>query len=121
MVSRITTVLPFLAFTHAEKLALAYHCLPSDVSLSKEELDTTPAALALAWVAKNTNTGTVILGATSPEQVLENLKALDVLPKLTPEVLQKIEDILGNKPEPLPAYNRPALDAAVATRRFGAW
>ncbi|KAG8988392.1 hypothetical protein FRB90_002768 [Tulasnella sp. 427] len=40
LVSRITTVLPFLAFTHPEKLALAYHCLPSDSSLSKEELDT---------------------------------------------------------------------------------
>ncbi|KAG8941256.1 hypothetical protein FRC04_004658 [Tulasnella sp. 424] len=40
LVSRITTVLPFLAFTHAEKLALAYQSLPSDTSLSKEELDT---------------------------------------------------------------------------------
>ncbi|KIO16319.1 hypothetical protein M407DRAFT_232615, partial [Tulasnella calospora MUT 4182] len=40
LVSRITTVLPFLAFTHAEKLALAYQSLPSDASLPKEELDT---------------------------------------------------------------------------------
>ncbi|KAK7051461.1 hypothetical protein VNI00_004435 [Paramarasmius palmivorus] len=69
--------------------------------LAQEELQTTPACLALAWVAKNTNTSTVILGATKPEQVLENLKAIDVIPKLTPEVLKKIEDILANKPEDL--------------------
>lgn len=57
--------------------------------------------LALAWVAKNPNTSTVILGASKPEQVLDNLKALDVIPKLTPEVLDKIEAILDNKPAPI--------------------
>ncbi|KAG2022470.1 hypothetical protein CC2G_000215 [Coprinopsis cinerea AmutBmut pab1-1] len=79
--------------------------------LAQEELQTTPAALALAWVARNPNTGTVILGASSPEQVVENLKALEVLPKLTPEILEKIEMILDNKPEEWPTYGRPALDA----------
>ncbi|ESK92405.1 voltage-gated potassium channel beta-2 subunit [Moniliophthora roreri MCA 2997] len=78
--------------------------------LAQEELQTTPACLALAWVAKNTNTSTVILGATKPEQVLENLKAIDVIPKLTPEILKKIEKILANQPEALPTYGRPALD-----------
>ncbi|RDB27242.1 putative voltage-gated potassium channel subunit beta [Hypsizygus marmoreus] len=81
--------------------------------LAHEELQTTPAALALAWLAKNPNTSTVILGATSPEQVTENLKALEVLPKLTDEILEKIERILGNKPAPPPTYGRPSLD------RFG--
>lgn len=57
--------------------------------------------LALAWVAKNPNTSTVILGASRPEQILDNLKALDVIPKLTPEVLDKIEAILDNKPAPI--------------------
>lgn len=64
------------------------------------ELDTTPGALALAWVARNTNTGCVILGASSAEQLRENLKAVKVIPKLTPEIMQKIEDILQNKPSP---------------------
>ena len=68
------------------------------------ELQTTPAALALAWVAKNPNTSTVILGATKPEQVLENLKALEVLPKLTPEIMEKIEKILDNKPVPIVCF-----------------
>ncbi|KAG7100214.1 hypothetical protein E1B28_001989 [Marasmius oreades] len=78
--------------------------------LAKEELDTTPGNLALAWVAKNPNTSTVILGATKPEQLLENLKALKVIPKLTPEIIKKIEKILDNKPESHPTYGRPALD-----------
>jgi aryl-alcohol dehydrogenase-like predicted oxidoreductase len=55
------------------------------------ELDTTVSALALAWVTKNPNTSTVILGTSNPEQVKQNLKALEVIPKLTPEVLEKIE------------------------------
>lgn len=56
--------------------------------------------MALAWVARNPNTSTVILGATSPEQVLDNLKAIDIIPKLTPEILEKIEAIVQNKPAP---------------------
>jgi Aldo/keto reductase family len=44
-------------------------------------------------------TSTVILGASNPEQLKENLKALEVLPKLTPEVLQRIEEIVGTAPK----------------------
>lgn len=66
----------------------------------KTELQTTVAALALAWVAKNPNTSTVILGASKPEQLVENLKALEVLPTLTPEIMDKIEKILKSAPEP---------------------
>lgn len=33
-----------------------------------------------------------------PEQIVENVKALEVYPKLTPEVVAKIEKILDNKP-----------------------
>jgi aryl-alcohol dehydrogenase-like predicted oxidoreductase len=78
--------------------------------LAEKELGTTVSALALAWVAKNPNTSTVILGASRPEQVLENLKAIDVIPKLTPQILEKIENILGNSPEGPPSYGRPLLD-----------
>ena len=56
------------------------------------------------------STSTVILGASKPEQVVDNLKALEVLPKLTPEILQKIEDILQNKPKPEVTLARPPLD-----------
>lgn len=64
------------------------------------ELGCSVTHLALAWVAKNPNTSTVILGASKPEQVVDNLKALDVIPKLTSEVVDKIEAILDNKPAP---------------------
>ncbi|KAK6343795.1 hypothetical protein TWF696_007457 [Orbilia brochopaga] len=64
-----------------------------------ERLETTMAALALAWCAKNKNVSTIILGATKPEQVIENCKALKVIPKLTDEVMTEIEEILQNKPQ----------------------
>jgi voltage-dependent potassium channel beta subunit len=63
-----------------------------------EKLDTRLAALAIAWTIKNPNVTTAILGATKKEQLMENLKALDVLAKLTPDVLEEIEGILQNKP-----------------------
>jgi aryl-alcohol dehydrogenase-like predicted oxidoreductase len=61
-------------------------------------LECTVAQLALAWLAVNPNTSSVIIGASSVKQLEENLGALDVLPKLTPDVLEKVKDILGNKP-----------------------
>ncbi|KAG2037557.1 NADP-dependent oxidoreductase domain-containing protein [Suillus americanus] len=80
-------------------------------TLAETELGCSVTHLALAWVAKNPNTSTVILGASKPEQVVDNLKALDVIPKLTPEILDKIEAILQNKPAPTPTFGRPPLDA----------
>ncbi|KAI0082324.1 Aldo/keto reductase [Panus rudis PR-1116 ss-1] len=77
---------------------------------AEEELGCSVTHLALAWVAKQPGTSTVILGATKPEQIIDNLKALDVIPKLTPEVLDKIEKILENKPSPISTWGRPALD-----------
>lgn len=74
-----------------------------------EKLGGTVAQLALAWAAHNTNVSTVIMGATSEKQLAENLGSLDLLPKLTPEVLEEIEGIVKSKPEPLPSYNRTRL------------
>ncbi len=56
------------------------------------ELGGTTAQLALAWCAHNPNVSTVITGASRPEQVRENMKALDMLPRLTPEVIVRIEE-----------------------------
>lgn len=47
----------------------------------------------------NPNVSTVILGATKVSQIEDNCKALKMLPKLTPEVMARIEDVLQNKPE----------------------
>ena len=66
-------------------------------------LDVPVATLSIAWTIKNPNVTTTILGATKKGQLTENLKALDVLPKLTNEVLQQIDDIIGTKPV-MPEY-----------------
>lgn len=57
------------------------------------------AQLALAWAAKNPHVSTVITGATRVAQVQENMKALELLPKLTPDVMARIDGILNNKPQ----------------------
>lgn len=63
------------------------------------DLGCTTAQLALAWCLKNPNVSTVITGASKPSQVVENLKSLDVVPKLTDSVMQRIEQILDNRPK----------------------
>jgi len=68
-----------------------------------KELDTNLPRLALAWCLKNKNVSTVITGASKVEQLKDNLQALEVVEKLTEEVLLSIETILNNKPKH-PAY-----------------
>jgi voltage-dependent potassium channel beta subunit len=63
-----------------------------------KELGTSTGILSIAWCIANPNVTTAILGATRREQLEENLKALDLLPQLTPEVMQRIEDIMQTKP-----------------------
>ncbi len=65
-----------------------------------EEVDCTTAQLALAWCLQNPNVSSVITGATKPHQVEENMQALDVANRLTPETMDRIEDILDNRPTP---------------------
>lgn len=61
-------------------------------------LNVSLASLAIAWTIKNPNVTTAILGATKKEQLTENMKALDVVNILTPDVMEQIEKILQNKP-----------------------
>ncbi len=63
-----------------------------------KELGVSLASIAIAWTIRNPNVSTAILGATKKEQLHENLKALEVAPLLTNEVIEKIENILQNKP-----------------------
>ena len=55
------------------------------------DLGSTPGQIALAWCAANRNVSSVITGSSRPEQVVENMKAIDLLPKLTQEVMARIE------------------------------
>jgi|SRR5581483_5229677 voltage-dependent potassium channel beta subunit len=63
-----------------------------------QDLGASMAQLAIAWCLKNQNLSSVILGATRVEQLTENLGALDILPKLTPDVMERVEGVLKNKP-----------------------
>lgn len=76
------------------------YCISIDPSRTRITLGCSVTHLALAWVARNPNTGTVILGASRPDQVLDNLKVLKVITKLAPEILDKIEAMLENKAPP---------------------
>lgn len=64
------------------------------------DLDASLAQLALAWALKNPNVSTVITGASRAEQVTDNMKALDIVPKLDDTVMEAIEAVLDNKPAP---------------------
>ncbi|MBN8832879.1 MAG: alcohol dehydrogenase [Niastella sp. SCN 39-18] len=64
-----------------------------------KKLNISTAALSIAWCLKNPNVSTAILGATKKQQLIENLRSLDVLPLLDDEVMEKIEKIMQNKPE----------------------
>ena len=65
-----------------------------------DELGCSMAQLALAWCLKNPRVSTVITGASRPEQVTENMKALDVAAGLSDATMARIDEILGNRPEP---------------------
>lgn len=67
------------------------------------ELDSKLAALSIAWCISNPHVTTAILGATHRDQLVENLKALDVLQKLNANVLERIDKIMETKPV-LPEY-----------------
>jgi voltage-dependent potassium channel beta subunit len=51
--------------------------------------------LAINWCIKNPNVSSAITGASRVEQVRENMKAVDNLPKLTPDVMTRIDEILS--------------------------
>jgi voltage-dependent potassium channel beta subunit len=69
-----------------------------------DELGCTMAQLALAWCLVNPNVSTVITGASRPEQVTQNMQAMEVYEKLSPEVMERIERILDNTPAPQPDF-----------------
>jgi len=64
-----------------------------------KDLGCSMAQLGLAWCLKNPHVSTVMTGASRPEQVVENMKAIDVVDKLDSGVMERIDDILGNRPD----------------------
>jgi aryl-alcohol dehydrogenase-like predicted oxidoreductase len=75
-----------------------------------QQVDLTPAQLAIAWVLANDNVAAALVGASRPEQVVENVKASGV--DLTPDVLKAIDEALGDV-----VVRDPALTAKSTPRR----
>ena len=62
-----------------------------------DKLGVSQSQMALAWCLKNPNVSSVIMGASRPSQVEENVEALKALDKMTPEVMAEIDEVTGNK------------------------
>ena len=75
---------------HIEKVR-ALHGIAKDIGTSLPKL-------AIAWCVQNPNVSSAILGASQPVQLEETLESLDVMPILTPDVNERIEGVLDNKP-----------------------
>ena len=61
-----------------------------------EELGASMAQLALAWCLKNPNVSSVITGATTVEQLEENMAAIEVVTLLNDDVMARIDGVLAN-------------------------
>ena len=64
-----------------------------------QELGVPLAQMAIGWCLKNPNVSTVILGTSNARQLAQNLASLDLVPRMTDDVMEKIEAVLGNRPE----------------------
>jgi len=71
---------------------------------ANEKFNCSVAQLALAWCIKNPNVTTILLGATKPHQLEENLGSLRVALVMTDEHLKDIDSILKNKPDAYSGY-----------------
>ncbi|NWX88645.1 KCAB1 protein, partial [Nothoprocta ornata] len=80
-----------------------------DLSPIAERLGCTLPQLAVAWCLRNEGVSSVLLGSSNPEQLIENLGAIQasparlqlwtsVLPKMTSHIVNEMDNILGNKP-----------------------
>jgi voltage-dependent potassium channel beta subunit len=68
-----------------------------------DSLGVSLSQMSIAWCLKNPNVSTAILGASKPEQLDENLNALEIVELLSTEIIDKLEAVMGNKPV-LPEY-----------------
>ncbi|XP_059926014.1 voltage-gated potassium channel subunit beta-2 isoform X1 [Gadus macrocephalus] len=63
-----------------------------------ERLGCTLPQLAIAWCLRNEGVSSVLLGASTTDQLMENIGAIQVLPKLSSSITHEVDSILGNKP-----------------------
>lgn len=93
--------LPYAAFLRERLLNPLRNAAFNQLEPIANELACTVPQLAIAWAARNEHVSTVILGASRVSQLIDNLSALEFVPRLTTEVLKRIDDAC-----------RPALEQA---------
>ncbi|TMW59089.1 hypothetical protein Poli38472_007234 [Pythium oligandrum] len=74
-----------------------------------KDLGCTLPQLALAWCASNKNVSTVLFSATNVNQLDENMKAMAIVDKITPEIKAKIDTIIQFQPQVLPQHTPLAM------------
>ncbi|MFN2450943.1 MAG: potassium channel beta subunit family protein [Candidatus Dormibacteria bacterium] len=82
---------PGYAWLQEEALAPANNAKVRRLKTIADRLEAPLAQLALAWCVRNPHVSTVITGASRPEQVTQNMAALELVPALTPELLEEID------------------------------
>ena len=73
-------------------------------AFATDTLQCSMTQLALAWCLRNPNVSTVLLGATKVSQLEENLGAIEVARRLTPAMMDQIDEILDNRPAAYGGY-----------------
>jgi voltage-dependent potassium channel beta subunit len=86
--------LPRMKFLLADLTDATKNVIVARLEVIAKELGCTLAQLAIAWCARNPHVSTVITGASKVSQVEENLAAADVIAKLTPDVMARIDALV---------------------------
>jgi len=84
-----------MSFLVPERTHAGRNAAVGELEFVAKELGCTLAQLAIAWCAKNPHVSSVITGASRVEQVKENLKALEVVPRITAPILEQIDKIVA--------------------------
>ena len=82
-----------MSFLHDALTDQAKNAAVAKLEPIARDLGATTAQLAIAWVSSNPHVSSVITGASSVKQLQDNLKAAEIIPKLTPEVLKQIDEV----------------------------
>ncbi|ROZ69211.1 aldo/keto reductase [Ramlibacter sp. WS9] len=98
---------PSLARFHGTLLGKRRNDIVDGLEQFARQLDCSLTELALAWILTNPRVSTAILGVSRPAQLSANLKALDVVPRLTPDILAAIAKCVGDYSEPWSTVTDP--------------
>lgn len=80
-----------------------------ELSVLAEKLGCSLTQLAIAWCLKNESVQSLLLGASTPEQLYDSIQSLQIVPKLNSNIITEIDRILENKPTRPPMVSTLAL------------